>query len=189
MACKRRLRADLRRQPVPRGEAAGACGAAAARHLAASADLSRARRVALFASLPGELPTRPVFALLGRLGRTALFPRVRVGEALEFAPLARWEELRRTALGLWEPPAILPAVPLGPQDLVLVPGLGFDRHGGRLGRGGGLYDRTFPPGAPAPALVALAFACQVVDRLPAGPHDRRIDAIVTEYGMIRVSGG
>lgn len=93
------------------------------------------------------------------------------------------------ARGPWEPPAIAPALPLEAQDVVLVPGLGFDRHGGRIGRGGGCYDRTFPPGVRGPTLVALAFAWQVIDRVPAGPHDRRMDAIVTEYGMIRVAGG
>lgn len=128
--------------------------------------------------------------LLRRLGRPTLFPRVRTCEALEFAPVVCWEALRRTgSLGLWEPPALVPPQRLGPQDLVLVPGLGFDRHGRRIGRGGGHYDRTFPPGSTGPALVALAFARQVVDRVPAGPHDRRMDAIVTEYGMIRAVGG
>lgn len=184
---KRRLRAELRSRPRPTAAAALICAAAATRHLAASPELLRARRVAIFAALPLEVPTYPFFALLRRLGRTVLLPRVRPHEALDFAPLARWEELRRTGFGLLEPPAGAPSVMPGPGDLVLVPGLGFDRRGGRLGRGGGYYDRTFPPEAPAPTLVALAFACQILEQVPAGPHDRCMDGLVTEYGMLRVA--
>ena len=157
--------------------------------LARSPELLRARQVAIFAALADEMPTRPIFVLLRRLGRTPLLPRARPGKALDFAPLARWDELRRADFGLLEPPAGAPSVVLGPGDLVLVPGLGFDRRGRRLGRGGGHYDRTFPPGVSAPDLLALAFSCQLVDEVPVGPHDRRMDGILTERGMLRVAGG
>ncbi len=188
MAAKRELRAALARLPRPGGAAAQACAAAVVRHLAASPDLASARRVALFAALADEVPTRPIFDLLLRLGRTPLLPRTRRGEALDFAPLARWEDLRRADFGLLEPPSMAPSVIPGPGDLVLTPGLCFDRRGGRLGRGGGYYDRTFPPGSPAPALVALAYACQIVEAVPAGPRDRRVSGVLTEYGMIRTRG-
>jgi len=188
LASKRRLRRTLRRLARPAGSAAELCATAAMRHFARSPELLRARQVAIFAALPDEMPSRPLFALLRRLGRTPLLPRARPGKALDFAPLARWDELRRADFGLLEPPAGAPSVVLGPGDLVLVPGLGFDRRGRRLGRGGGHYDRTFPPGVPAPDLLALAFSCQLVDEVPVGPHDRRMDGILTERGMLRVAG-
>jgi 5-formyltetrahydrofolate cyclo-ligase len=184
---KRVLRRWLRALPKPAGAAADACGRAAAVHLATSPELARARRVALFASLPDELSTRPIFALLRRIGRIPLLPRIRPGEALEFAALWRWEDLRLGAFGVGEAPAGSPPAPLGAGDLVLVPGLGFDRRGGRLGRGGGYYDRTFPPGMAAPTLLGLGFHCQLLDEIPSGAQDRRIDGILTEHGRIRVS--
>lgn len=171
----------------PAGSAAEACGRAAAQHLRSSALLARARRVALFASLADEIPTRPVFDLLHDLGRSALLPRIVRGDGLVFAGLARWEDLRPGPFGVGEPRADAPRVELGPGDLVLVPGLGFDRRGRRLGRGGGHYDRTFPPGAAAPALLGLAFACQLVDEIPSGAHDRWMDGIVTEQGVLHAA--
>jgi len=163
------------------------CARSVARHLAVSSELTRARRIALFAALPDEPPTRPLFELLRGTGRTLLFPRVLPGNALDFAPLARWDELRRGDRGLLEPPPGAPDVALGAGDLVLVPGLAFDRRGRRLGRGGGHYDRRFPAGASGPTLFALCFACRLIEGIPSGAQDRRMDGILTEYGLLRVS--
>jgi 5-formyltetrahydrofolate cyclo-ligase len=183
---KRRLRAWLRGRPLPGGAAAEICGGGATRHLAASPELAQARRIALFASLPDELPTRPLFELLRRAGRTSFFPRVLPGDGLDFAPLERWDELRTGELGVLEPPPGVPGIDLGPGDLVLVPGLAFDRRGGRLGRGGGHYDRRFPPGAPGPTLLGLCFACRLIEGIPSGAQDRKMDGILTEHGLLRV---
>ena len=65
-------------------------------------------------------------------------------------------------------------------DFVLVPGVAFDRDGRRLGYGGGYYDRLLPLLSPRAARVAGAFDLQVVERVPAGPHDIAVDTIVTE---------
>ena len=145
--------------------------------------------MALGASLPGELAMRPIFDLLQRSGRTALFPRIVSGEALDFVALWRWEDLRSGPFGVREAPPGRMAAVLGAGDLVLVPGLGFDRRGRRLGRGGGHYDRTFPPGTSAPMLVGLAFSSQLVDEIPNGAHDRSMDGVLTECGWIRTWRG
>lgn len=186
---KRALRVRLRALPRPAGRAAEACGIAAAGRLAASAALVHARRVALFASTPEEIDTRPIFELLRSLGRVTLFPRIRRGDGLDFVALWRWEELRMGAFGVREPSPGAVGVALAGADLVLVPGLGFDRRGRRLGRGGGHYDRTFPPGADAPLLFGLGFACQLLDEVPVGAHDRWMDGVLTEQGLLRTAVG
>ena len=63
---------------------------------------------------------------------------------------------------------------------MLVPGVAFDLDGRRLGYGGGYYDRLLPLLSPRAARVAGAFELQIVDRVPAAPHDVAVDAIVTE---------
>ena len=63
---------------------------------------------------------------------------------------------------------------------VLAPLVGFDRQCYRLGYGGGYYDRLLPLLAPSAARVAGAFDVQIVDRVPVGPNDVTIDAVVTE---------
>lgn len=101
--------------------------------------------------------------------------------------MERWRELCPGRFGVLEPPAGAPEEAPAVGDAVVVPGVAFDRAGGRLGRGGGHYDRAFPPGAPgAPLLVGFAHAFQLVECVPSDSHDRRMDAIVTERGMIWV---
>ena len=66
-------------------------------------------------------------------------------------------------------------------DIAFLPGVAFDRWGGRLGRGGGYYDRVLSKARPElPFLCGLSYAFQVVDRVPMGPHDMRVDAVVSE---------
>jgi 5-formyltetrahydrofolate cyclo-ligase len=67
---------------------------------------------------------------------------------------------------------------------VLVPGVAFDPAGGRLGYGGGFYDRLLPLLAPGTARVAGAYDMQLVDRVPAAPHDLAVEVIVTETRTI-----
>jgi 5-formyltetrahydrofolate cyclo-ligase len=157
-------------------------GRAVAERVLALPALQQATRVALFASLPGELPTRPLFDSLASAGLARLLPRIR-GKALEFAPANDWDALEAGPLGVRQPPPAIVAVALEPADVVIVPGLAFDAAGGRLGRGGGYYDRAFAAATRAPFLLAVAFALQIVERVPCDSRDRRVDAIVTERGV------
>jgi len=167
------------RDAVPADEARAA-GREVARRLLALPQLASPARVALYAALPGELPTRALFDLLCRRGQIPLLPRC-VADRLEFAPVARFEDLASGRYGVPEP--VEPAVALGAGDVVVVPGLAFDAGGRRLGRGGGFYDRTFLPGGDgAPLLVGVGFEFQRVERVPAGEHDGVMDMVVTERG-------
>lgn len=143
-----------------------------------------AARVALYAALPDELPTRPLFDLLRQTGRSVLLPRT-AGARLEFAPVERWEELRPGRYGVPEPPAACASLGLEAADLVVVPGVAFDARGNRLGRGGGFYDRTFARAAAGPVLCGAALELQLVDEVPHGPGDRAMDLLVTECAVRR----
>jgi 5-formyltetrahydrofolate cyclo-ligase len=143
----------------------------------------RAARVALYAATPDELPTRPLFEGLTATRTVRLLPRIR-GNALEFAAVERWDELRPGRYGVLEPPADRPRVALGPGDAVVVPGVAFDASGNRLGRGGGYYDRAFPPAdGAAPLLVGAGYAFQLLESVPHDSRDRAVDAIVSEVGL------
>jgi len=69
-------------------------------------------------------------------------------------------------------------------DLVIVPGVAFDRKGHRLGFGAGYYDRFLPKLRPGVKKIAVAFEVQLVDSVPAEEHDIRMDAILTEEQLI-----
>lgn len=186
---KRRLRHEMaaRRRAVRRDEAEAAGREVAAR-LAGCPAFRAARRVAFYAALPDELPTRAAFDAARERGCCALFPAVEGERWLVFRPLERWEDLRPGRYGVPEPPKQGPAVQPVQGDLVLVPAVAFDAEGHRLGRGGGCYDAAFPPGGSAPLLYGVGFEFQVVDGVPHGSHDRRMDAIVTERIIRQMQG-
>ena len=187
---KRALRLAMiaRRLDVSREEAEAAARMAAAQ-LVTTLEFSEAPRIALYAATADELGTRPSFELARRAGKTCMFPRIRSGRRLSFHAIAAWHELRRGRHGILEPEAAAPGLDLEPSDLVLVPGLAFDPAGQRLGRGGGYYDATFPPGAEgAPRLFGMAYEFQVVEAVPHDSHDRRMDAIVSERTVRRSAG-
>ncbi len=160
-------------------------GRAMAASVAALPECRQAGRVALYASLVDELPTRPLFDLLREQGQRVLLPRI-VGERLEFAALERWEELHPGRYGVPEPPAGRASLALEAADLVVVPGVAFDARGNRLGRDGGYYDRTFEASAPRPLLCGVALELQLVDEVPHGAGDRPMDLLVTEQAVRRM---
>jgi 5-formyltetrahydrofolate cyclo-ligase len=81
-------------------------------------------------------------------------------------------------------PADGETLPLSDLDLVLVPGVAFDSRGGRLGRGGGFYDRLLAGrSVRRPFLVGVAFSWQMVENVPMGPEDVAVDCVVTEDGI------
>ncbi|MEL1134710.1 5-formyltetrahydrofolate cyclo-ligase [Desulfitobacterium sp. THU1] len=70
-------------------------------------------------------------------------------------------------------------------DCILVPGAAFDMQGNRLGYGGGYYDRFFERVRDKTPKIALAFHCQIVDSIPVEVYDKKIDALITELGIMR----
>lgn len=73
-------------------------------------------------------------------------------------------------------------------DLAIIPGVAFDKRGGRLGHGAGYYDRLLPQLRQDCLKVGLGYACQVVAEVPCELHDVRMDAIVTENGLLNCLG-
>ncbi|CAN5841475.1 5-formyltetrahydrofolate cyclo-ligase [soil metagenome] len=131
-------------------------------------------------AVQGEVATRGIVRRALAEGKTVACPRVRWRpRGLDSFVIGSLDELVESRRGLWEPdPARDDPIESPALDLVLVPGLAFDRRGWRVGFGAGLYDR-FLSGVSAPR-VALAFSLQLVDSLPVEPHDEPVDWIVTE---------
>jgi len=102
--------------------------------------------------------------------------------------------------GIREPKLSLPQLPereWATLDWVVVPGLAYDRHGGRMGYGGGYYDRFMARLAEArpevsedrPLCIALAFGLQVIEQVPMETHDLRMDCLMTEDMTIAMDAG
>lgn len=92
------------------------------------------------------------------------------------------DRLVRHPFGMLEPDAGLPVIEPRELDLVLTPGLAFDRRGFRLGLGGGFYDRFLPH--VTATTVGIVYAALIVDRVPDEPHDRRVDFLACESAIV-----
>ncbi|WP_374631332.1 5-formyltetrahydrofolate cyclo-ligase [Ferrovibrio sp.] len=195
---KARLRARLRAR---RAEAAAANGAAIAqvaaeRFLAAiplKPDLVKPDlAIAGYWPMADELDPRPLLARLRtEHGARILLPvtPAQKGGALDFR---EWTESATLLPGRYGIPAPGPQAAALRPDIMLVPLVGFDVKGERLGMGAGYYDATLAAlrsdGGQAPLAVGYAFAVQQAPAIPARPEDQRLDWVVTERGAIWCAG-
>jgi len=86
--------------------------------------------------------------------------------------------------GIPEPRNCEKVIPSASIEVALIPGVVFDRCGNRLGYGAGFYDRFLAQEAPQAIRIGLAFSCQLVDKIPALPHDVPMDMVVTEQEIL-----
>lgn len=183
-AALRRAALERRRGQPPERRRAGS-RAIARRLLGLDAWREAGTVHAYVGAVDGEVETREIVLEGLARGKRILCPRVRPRpRGLESLEIRSLDDLEENDRGLWEPdPERARAVgPDEPIDLVVVPGLAFDRAGNRLGYGAGFYDRFL---ATTDAVrVALAFSLQLVDAVPVEPHDQPVDWIVTEREAI-----
>jgi 5-formyltetrahydrofolate cyclo-ligase len=138
--------------------------------------------VALYRALPSEVGTNLLAGALLARGTTLCWPGVGEGRVLEFRRAGTsWT---RGALRVEEPDG--EPVPLPLIDWMVVPAQAADLHGRRLGRGKGYYDATLA--AFAGKSIALLFDLRVVEEIPTGENDRRVDALCTESRLVMVDG-
>jgi 5-formyltetrahydrofolate cyclo-ligase len=185
---KRRLRAELSSLlhdlPEDAPKRAGLC---IARLLGRRADWVAAAEIGLFASLTHEVDTGPILEMAWSAGKRVLLPRMVGGSDLEFVPVEDLASLVVRRHGVREPAPGRPGRSFRPGAMLFVPGVAFDRRGGRLGRGAGYYDRALARiarGAARPRFVGVGFDVQIVDRVPMTEFDVFMDAVVTESEWI-----
>jgi 5-formyltetrahydrofolate cyclo-ligase len=145
-------------------------------------EIRAARAVMLFSSFGSEVPTGPMIERIRERGITIALPRIEDGDLVPVAYVPG-DPVRSTSFGAVEPVG-LDALDPASLDVVVVPGVAFDRAGRRIGYGGGYYDR-FLRDLPA-FRTGIAFSLQVIDGLlPAGDFDLPVHAIMTEEETIR----
>lgn len=166
--------------------------------LALSASFRKAHSVAIYLPVGAECSTLPLMLSSNRIDRTIYYPVLVPGWRghLLFAPAHEGTEWRENSFGIPEPTpggnTCLTAARY--LDLVVLPLVGFDDAGNRLGMGAGYYDqclefRRHRRHWRGPLLVGLAFDCQRADRIPAQPWDIPLDGIATESGFTLFRAG
>lgn len=197
-AAKSTLRAQLRRR---RRALDAAQQAQAARDLAAQLQqlpaFARARRIAFYLANDGEIDPAAALAAALERGAQCYAPVIADGDKiLRFAEITARAEFRAGRFGIAEPVAaerdLLDAAAL---DLALLPLVGFDRRGNRIGMGGGFYDATFAAIAGAgattgrgPLLVGLAHEIQRIDAIDTEAWDIPLTAVVTDRRIHHCAG-
>lgn len=170
-----------------------AASAWALRHLMKLPQFLRAQHVALYMAADGELDPFPIAAQLWKMGKHTYLPVLHPTQEgqLWFVEYTEATVLKPNRFGIPEPDhrqeRKLPAKLL---DAVLLPLVGFDRNGGRLGMGGGFYDRTFAfhkGKKTKPYLIGLAHACQEVEGLEVADWDVPLFSVVTDQALIKVA--
>jgi len=142
--------------------------------------------IAGYAPMRGEPGGEPLLAALRDSGSAVLLPVLRADLDLAWA---RWtgELTPPGPAGVREPVgALLEPLAIAEADLVLVPAVAVDRHGVRLGRGGGSYDRALTRVRPGVPIVAVIDDADLVDHLPADAHDVHVTDVLTPSGLTSV---
>ncbi len=144
----------------------------------------RARHIALYLASDGEISPHLLLREAQRRKKHVYLPVVacRAGGQMVFQRVDVATRWGKNCFGIVEPiPDHRQQRALWTLDLVCLPLVGFDAGGGRLGMGGGFYDRSLAAcSMPLPRLLGLAHACQQVERLPVAPWDMPLDAVVTD---------
>ena len=176
--------AILARRSALAPEAVAAAGRLAAQRVLALPAYVQAREILAYMAVRNELDAGPIARQALAQGKRLLLPRCRDGAPglVDLGCVGCLSEAVPGSYGILEPPreACRPPEAFSP-DLILVPGLAFDRRGNRLGFGGGYYDRLLAlPMAQKAFTAGLGYDFQLVPTLPADPWDQPVNAVVTD---------
>jgi len=166
----------------------------AAERLRALREYADAESILAYAALPGELDLDPFILAAWDDTRRVGVPRVDWERtAMTPALIGNLDSHLETGrYGVRSPAPSRPELDADRITLAIIPGLGFDPSGGRLGRGAGFYDRWIAARRASRAPIAVVGVCfdeQILDRVPYEPHDQRVDTVVTPTRTIRRTHG
>ena len=177
---KRELRAEVRRRLASLDSAQiQTASAQAVRQLLSDPRWHDAQAILAYSPIGHELNLWPAFDTARALGKKIALPRFDAHSGTYCAAVIPDDKgaLAQAAFGILEPPPSAPCIPLNRLDFAVVPGLAFDPWGRRLGRGKGFYDRLLVQVNGIKCGVALDQ--QIVEELPAEPHDIVMNLILT----------
>lgn len=151
-------------------------------------EYTTAKTVMFYIDVRSEVRTRHALPEALASGKKIIIPWCNEQGELELFHLANMDELAVGMYKILEPKQELRKLPekvFGPTDLdlVMVPGVAFDRRGGRMGHGKGYYDKLLQHARPETPLIALAFECQLFPEIPVAGHDIFMDKIITETAV------
>ena len=186
-SAKQELRKNIltvRRGMSPEAVAAGSDQLA--EHLCSWPTYQAAKTIMLYLAMPDEPHLDKVISHALAAGKTICVPHMRkVCGLMDAAVITNLDDLVVGQYNLLTPnPATLKLLEPGELDLIIVPGVAFDKEGRRLGMGAGYYDRFLLKAAKA-ELIGAAWAAQILEKVPTDEHDRPVNYLVTENGIFK----
>ncbi|KAF0145041.1 MAG: 5-formyltetrahydrofolate cyclo-ligase [Nitrospirae bacterium] len=150
-------------------------------------EFSAAKTILFYASFRSEADTMDMIKLSLHLGKLAVLPRVCKKEhILKLYEIKNMDELARGYMWILEPSVDEARLRKLPDiDLVIIPGAAYDTQGNRLGYGAAYYDKLLAGMERKIPIIAPAYEEQIAEKIPAEPHDIKIDMIVTDKRVIR----
>jgi 5-formyltetrahydrofolate cyclo-ligase len=144
-----------------------------------------AKTIFAFVSFKSEVDTHKIIKYAIQDQKTICVPKIKSKETgIEIFKINTFDELKKGYFSILEPLESCPSIDSNDLDLILMPGVAFDRKGGRLGYGAAFYDRFLTGMNKAVDKIALAYHFQVIDNIPMDEHDVRIDGVITEKEII-----
>lgn len=151
-------------------------------HIVSMPFFQQADVIALYVPVRGEVD---LLSLWHSSNKVVLFPKV-CGDELAFYPAVCMDDFEKGCFGILEP-SCADAFEVGKIDMIIVPGLVFDRGGYRLGYGKGYYDRLMKD-HPGIRTLGVCFDEFYIERLPVDPWDANVELVVTQTGVFRSEG-
>lgn len=158
-------------------------------HLLADPTLSSASTILAYAASPPEISLDPFITDAIKQGKRIAIPSIDwARKSMTAHQISNLDtDLIPGRYDIRVPRAGCPVVEPAQIDVILIPGLAFDRAGNRLGRGAGFYDRyitALKDEGHNPTLIGVCYHAQIVNSVPTEPHDHRVDRVITELGPL-----
>lgn len=141
--------------------------------------------ILLYASFRSEPDTHGLIKECLLTGKRVFLPRVnKEKRELEIREIISFDQLKESTWGIPEPPEDSPLRDINDAELIIIPGVAFDRRGGRIGYGAGYYDKLLSGLKKKVPVIAIAYDEQIVKEIPLEPHDKLVDLVITDREVI-----
>ena len=158
------------------------------KHVLKSSFYKRARVIFAFVTFKGEVDTKSIIASALEDKKIVCIPKILSKEqGMDFFQIKSLSDLVEGYYGILEVKDPGEAFSSEEIDLMFIPGLAFDKKGGRLGMGAGFYDRYIEKSKGCYPKIALAYDFQILEEVPMEEHDRRIQGIISNREIIDVT--
>lgn len=140
------------------------------------------KNICIYVNYKSEINTQKIIKIALENNKNIYAPRIKKNREMEFIKIKSLDDLEKNKMGILEPKLSLKES-VEKIDINILPGLAFDLEGGRIGYGGGYYDRYFY--GKECLNISLCYEIQIIDRVPMESHDIKYDYLISEERILK----